>query len=80
MATTRTLAAAFAVAVALVSTGLQSSVAQPGARFENQGLRESLGYPALGGPHYRYRYRGRGYAYWRPHLHAHRGYRYRRWR
>jgi hypothetical protein len=78
MVSTRILAAALGVTVALALSAVQSSVAQPGARFQNQGLRESLGYPALGGPRYRHRYRGRGYAFWRRRAHAHRAYRYRR--
>ena len=40
MASTKTLATAFAVTVALALSGLQSSVAQPGARFQNQDVRE----------------------------------------
>ena len=40
MASTKTLATAFAVTVALALSGIQSSVAQPGARFQNQDVRE----------------------------------------
>ena len=40
MASTKTLATAFAVTVALALSGLQSSIAQPGARFQNQDVRE----------------------------------------
>ena len=39
MASTKTLATAFAVTVALALSGLQPSVAQPGAQFQNQGIR-----------------------------------------
>src|SRR5438270_1158831 len=66
MASTKTLATALGVTVALALSELQSSVAQPGAGFQNQGIRENLGYPALRGPRYRHRYLGRGYALWRP--------------
>jgi hypothetical protein len=40
MESTKTLATAFAVTVAVALSGLQSSVAQPGASFQNQGIRE----------------------------------------
>jgi hypothetical protein len=40
MASTKTLATAFAVTVALALSGFQSSVAQPEAEFQNQGIRE----------------------------------------
>ena len=39
------------VAALMAITVPQVSMAQPGADFQDQGLRESLGYPALGGPH-----------------------------
>ena len=39
MASTKTLATAFAVTVALALSGLQSSVAQRGAQSQNQGIR-----------------------------------------
>src|SRR5215471_413336 len=40
MASTKSLVTAFGVTVALALGGVQSSVAQPGARFQNQGIRE----------------------------------------
>jgi hypothetical protein len=92
MARAKIFATALAVIIALGLSGLQPSEAQPGARFQDQGYRESLGYPALGGPYYRYRYggrsyaywgggyayRGRSFAYWGPRRYAY-AYRYRRW-
>ena len=39
MASTKTLVTAFGVTVALALAGLQSSIAQPGARSQNQGIR-----------------------------------------
>jgi hypothetical protein len=40
MARTKTLATALGVTVALALGGIQSSAAQPGAGFQNQGIRE----------------------------------------
>ena len=40
MAGTKTLATALGVTVALALGGIQSSAAQPGAGFQNQGIRE----------------------------------------
>jgi hypothetical protein len=86
MVSTKTLATALAVAVAMALSGLQSSEAQPGARFQDQGMNEATGYPALNGPYYPYRYWGRGYAYWGlpymywpPRPYAYHPYRYRGW-
>jgi hypothetical protein len=82
----KTLATALGITVALALGGL-SSVAQPGARFQDQGIREDFGYSTLGRSYYRYggyRYgaygygRYRGYAaYWRPRAYAYRPYAYR---
>src|ERR1700745_1237980 len=65
MASTKTLATALGVTLALALSGVQSSIAQPGARFQSQGVRENLGYPALRGPRYRYSYThfSHGYAF-----------------
>ena len=47
-----TVAMGFGIAAMLMAVTVpQVSMAQPGAEFQDQGLRESLGYPALGGPH-----------------------------
>ena len=78
MASTKTLATALAVTVALTLSGIQSSKAQPGARFQDQGMNEASGYPALWGPYYPYRYWGPAYPYWRPRPYVY--HRYRRWR
>ncbi|HEY7299104.1 MAG TPA: hypothetical protein VH684_14460 [Xanthobacteraceae bacterium] len=86
MVSTKALATALVVTVALVLSGLQPAEAQPGARFQDQGMNQASGYPAFWGPYYPYRYWGRGYAYWgpayphwRPGPYAYRRYRYRPW-
>jgi hypothetical protein len=46
------VATGFGIVAMLMAVAVpQISLAQPGAEFQDQGLRESLGYPALGGPH-----------------------------
>jgi len=86
MVSTKELATALAVTVAVALSGIQSSKAQPGSRFQDQGMNEATGYPAFWGPYWPHRYWGPGYAYWaptypywRPRFYAYHPYRYRRW-